>query len=268
MTGDPENERLYSEEEIASILRRSAKLQTETDTSGTTGLTLRELKHIASEVGIDPSHVDTASFDLEHGVAERDDSVASLLLPLTSDETHLLRGEIDPDRWEDVVGEIRSLFGEFGTVGQVGNQLSWGHTGFPDPEKQVTVTSRNGRTRVSARSDYSNWLAFFFPGMASSTAIVAALMIEAVAATGGVVALAIGLWLILYYFGMRGILAKVNRKETRRAAKLTESIEQFVLDPERGVAPEQRRGRMDDALLDEDEGVSMPSPPIRGRTRS
>ncbi len=268
MTGDPENERLYSEEEIGSILRRSAKLQTETDTSGTTGLTLRELKHIASEAGIDPEHVEAASLDLERGVAEKDESVGSVLLPLTSDETHLVRGEIDPDRWEDVVSEIRSLFGEFGTVGQVGGQLSWGHTGFPDPEKQVTITSRNGRTKVSARSDHSNWLAFFFPGLAASTAMIAVLMIEAMAASGGVGALAIGLWLILYYLGMREILTRVNRKEIRRAAKLTERIEQFVLEPERDVAAEQRRGRMDEALLDEDEGVSIPSPPIRGRTRS
>ncbi|NNE45988.1 MAG: hypothetical protein HKN37_04930 [Rhodothermales bacterium] len=268
MTSHSDDERLYSEEEIASILRRSAKLQTETDTSGTTGLTLRELKHIASEVGIDPAHVDKASFDLEHGVAERDDSVASLLLPLTSDETHLVRGEIDPDRWEDVVGEIRSLFGQFGTVGQVGNQLSWGHTGFPDPEKQVTVTSRKGRTKVSARSDYSNWLAFFFPSIAASTAIVAALMIEAVAASGGVVSLAIGLWLILYYLVMRGILANVNRKEIRRAAKLTESIEQFVLDPEREPPVEEGRGRMNEALLDAEKDVSISTRPVRGRTRT
>jgi hypothetical protein len=268
MTGHPDDERLYSEEEIASILRRSAKLQTETDTSGTTGLTLRELKHIASEVGIDPAHVEAASLDVERGVTEAGGSTGSFTLPLTSRETHLVKGEIGTDGWEKVVGEIRSLYGDFGTVGQVGNQLNWSRTGFPAPEKQVTVTSRDGRTRVSAHSDFSNLLAFFFPGMFASSAIVAALMIEGLVASGGVVALAMGLWLAIYYVSARTVLGEINRKEIRRAAMLARRIEQFVHEPDGESVVMARQESANESLPDAEEDVSISSRPVRGRTRS
>ena len=57
MSNRPADDRLYSEQEVAAILRRSAKLQRESESTETSGLTLAELKHIASEVGI-AQHID------------------------------------------------------------------------------------------------------------------------------------------------------------------------------------------------------------------
>jgi hypothetical protein len=229
MTSQPADDRLYSEQEVAAILRRSAKLQRESEATETSGLTLTELKHIATEVGIDPAHVEAACADVRRGVREDSEAAAgSLFLPLTSEDSHVVRGEIGDGQWEDVADDIRSLYGGFGTVGQVGSQLSWTHARFPEPSIQVSVASRAGRTKVHAQTDYSNLMAFFMPGMFATSAIVAAVTIETLGLPTAAVIVAIGLWLTVYWTGARAILTSLNKKEHRRARELTERVERML----------------------------------------
>ncbi len=262
-----ERERLYSEDEIASILKRSARLQAEGEVESTAGLTLSELKHIASEVGIDPALVESATRDLERGLREDGEKASSLFLPLKSRESHLVRGEVRATRWEDVLAEIRALYGEFGSVGQVGNQLNWVHSKFPEPDIQVSVASRNGRTKVSASSDYSNLLAFFMPGMFASSAVVAALTIEGLGLTGGAVALALGLWLTVYWLAARAILARLNRKEKRRARALTDRLETILYDDRERAGARQPEQRIDEVSLNKEERTDQ-HPTGRRRDRA
>ncbi|MDX1741165.1 MAG: hypothetical protein R3178_07720, partial [Rhodothermales bacterium] len=217
MSSGPTDDKLYSEQEVASILRRSARLQRESEATETSGLTLAELKHIAAEVGIDPAHVEAASRDIRSGAREDGEAARSLFLPLTSEDSYVVRGEIGDGQWEDVADDIRSLYGGFGTVGQVGSQLNWTHTRFPEPSIQVSVASRSGRTKVRAQSDYSNLMAFFMPAMFASSAIVAAVTIETLGLPTAAVIVAIGLWLTIYWMVVRAIVSGLNKKERRRA---------------------------------------------------
>ena len=251
----PDDERLYSEHEVAAILRRSAKLQAEGDASNTTGLTLSELKHIATEVGIDPTHVEAACLDIESGIKDDGEKASSLFLPLTSEDSHVVKGEIGGDQWEDISNEIGRLYGAFGSVGQVGNQLNWTHNRFPEPSIQVSVASRAGRTKVHAQSDYSNLLAFFMPAMFASSAVVAALTIESMGLPTGAVIVAIGLWLTIYWTVVRMILTRLNRKERRRARKLTDRIDMMLHETanreEAEEAPVQLASSLDDIGSDD-----------------
>ncbi len=269
----PADDRLYSEHEVADIIRRSAKRQRESETTETSGLSLSELKHIASEVGIDPVHVEAACADIERGVREDGETARSLFLPLTSEDSHVVRGEITDRQWEDVADEIRSLYGGFGTVGQVGKQLNWTHAGFPEPSIQVSVGSRSGRTKIHAQTDYSNLMAFFMPGMFASSAIVAAVTIETLGLPAAAVIVAIGLWLTVYWTCARAILTRLNRKERRRARQLTERVEKMLETTDTSalsVAERESESRLDISGVEETIGPTDAdgAPVSRRRHRS
>jgi hypothetical protein len=255
------NERLYSEQEVAAILRRSAKLQADRSSAEATGLTLSELKHIAGEVGIDPVHVEAACLDIERGVPEDGGRASSLFLPLKTEDSYVLSGGVGEEQWEDVANEIRRLYGAFGTVGQVGQQLNWTHTRFPEPSIQVSVASRSGRTKVHAQSDYSNLMAFFMPVMFGSSAIVAAITIESLGLPTGLVILSLGLWLTIYWMVVRSILTTQNRKERRRSRKLADQVEEMLREGSEIAESTAGSGRIDGML--DSERMDEPAEGVR-----
>lgn len=66
MKEDQQN-RLYSEKEIAALFRRASELQN-AETAGTApGLSFSEVERIARDLGIDPRYVEAAAMDLRAG---------------------------------------------------------------------------------------------------------------------------------------------------------------------------------------------------------
>ncbi len=169
-----------------------------------------------------------------------------------------------------MANEIRRLYGAFGTVGQVGQQLNWTHARFPEPSIQVSVASRSGRTKVHAQSDYSNLMAFFMPVMFASSAIVAAITIESLGLPTGLVIFSLGLWLTIYWMVVRSILTRQNRKEKRRARKLTDQVEEMLRGGSEIAELTAGAGRVDGILtsegMDEPAGDDRSARPRRQHT--
>ena len=64
----PDPNRIYNEEEIASLLERTAQLQADDATAdklSSQGLSLSELEGIASEAGLDPEYLHRAAIEIE-----------------------------------------------------------------------------------------------------------------------------------------------------------------------------------------------------------
>jgi hypothetical protein len=60
-------ERRYSDRDVAFILKRAVALEErQSEVESRHGVTLRDLKEIAKEVGIDPARVDEAATELDH----------------------------------------------------------------------------------------------------------------------------------------------------------------------------------------------------------
>jgi len=161
---DPE--RRYTDEQVALILRRAARLDAGPDVpEAGEGLTLPEIERIAREVGIAPDLVMRAAAAVDAGASG---GAAARFFggPEKFEAQYEARGELTRERYGDVVEAIRRVMGKSGAVSEVLDGLEWKSVG---ETTQVTVLVRPaaGRTRVQILADRggSALLAFLFPGM-------------------------------------------------------------------------------------------------------
>ncbi len=98
--------RLYSESEIGAILKRTAELSKDVDSQNADGLSLEELKQLASEAGLNPELVVRAAteFSLGTSFVEKPDIFGG---PLSHSSEIELAVEIDQDTWESMLPVIR-----------------------------------------------------------------------------------------------------------------------------------------------------------------
>ena len=149
--------RTYSEQEVSAIIARAVERQQDADAGANeTGLTLDEIERVGRESGIDPAHLRAAAAEV--------DAVGRTL----AKQTAATRTEVVVERWidapfrieawEDVVAHLREAHGAamgaaFGssageTVRQVGSSYEWAHTDGLGVRTRVTVSPRDGRTRL------------------------------------------------------------------------------------------------------------------------
>lgn len=140
--------RVFSEQEVAQILRRAVELtEDETSKSYTPGITEAELERIAFEVGVDPAALRRAI--LETG--ERKSTKGPL--SLTEEFERVVEGELDPSQFDIIAEGIKPLSNagqpHMSQVGRTLQLSAW--TGVS--QAKVTVTSRNGRTKLNVKSN-------------------------------------------------------------------------------------------------------------------
>jgi hypothetical protein len=146
--------RRYGDKEVGQILKRASELQADTGSqSGSeSGLTVEELERIAGEVGIESKHIRAAAADLDEEPADTPGfnwaGGAS-----NFQVERICEGEIGPEAWEEMVAEIRRHTNRPGTVGQTGVTHEW-TGGFDVSSLAVTVTPRNGQTRIRFMAQY------------------------------------------------------------------------------------------------------------------
>ena len=152
---DPtEPRRRYGDREIGLILERAAELQRQepASTAEGSGLTLTELEDIAAEAGIDPQHLRRAAEELEtSGAALAREGMARVLgAPPTIKLERSLKGELPESEFERLVPEIQAAADSHGQASLLGHTLTW-RSSTPQNERSllVTVTARDGRTRIS-----------------------------------------------------------------------------------------------------------------------
>ncbi len=170
MTERAPQRRRYGDKEVGLILKRAAELQQQEPASGMEGggLTLSELEEVAAEAGIDPRYLRRAAADIEAGGSTLPSGKASLFLgaPLTIELERTLTGEFPEEEFSLFVPDVQEAAGTHGQASALGKVFTWQST-TPQGERslQVTVTSRDGKTRIRIEERLGNLAGQLFGGM-------------------------------------------------------------------------------------------------------
>lgn len=158
-------DRRFDEEEVALILKRAAESSAVTLATRGEGLTLAQLRQVASEAGIDPTAVDQAAHALDSRVAQ---SVSPLLgTPLSPQYEQVVPGRLSEEGLADVVLAIRRVMGRQGVVER---DLGGFHWRARDAlgGRYITIHVEGDRTLVRALGNFRDgaWLSSMLAGMA------------------------------------------------------------------------------------------------------
>ena len=205
-----DDQRVYSDEEFALILRKAAELTSRAESVGpsSTGLTLTEMKAAAAQAGFDPALVERAA----RLVAVR--ATASPLErlmggPLRLDDTARFPMKLDEHRAAQLLSAVRITASQAGSQ-DAGHSSSMGmtwHDGGDAEALSVTARPEQGGTSVSVVLDRrgtlavvatSSGIAMFFSVIFAGSVLYGvdpALGVGAsIAGIGGVLAVARGYW--------------------------------------------------------------------------
>ena len=130
----------YDDRQAASILKKAAELQAR-KLGGEAGsrLSIDDLKRIAAEAGIAPEMVDEASRQFVTRGAGADQ--INVKRVLTVDR------ELGEREYEEVVGILRSEFGQAGTPSTLGSAFEW--SGGDVLGLHLSMVPRDGRTTIT-----------------------------------------------------------------------------------------------------------------------
>ncbi|MEI7577567.1 MAG: hypothetical protein WCK51_11795 [Armatimonadota bacterium] len=214
------SEKLFSESEVAEIIRRAGELQEEKSVEGyVPGVAAHELMQLAQEVGIRPEY-------LELALRERQEKAA----PATKNADRIERVipvEIDPDDYDVITDGLRLIpassvngttsggISQFGRtmLGQV--RESWDNPHFK-------LSSRGGRTKIEVWTDKSAALGISFLWMMPLIFSAGAFKV------GGIVAGFVALFLVIgaAVATYRGML----QKSAQAVLKVADRLEQSILE--------------------------------------
>lgn len=157
------DERRYSDEEFALILRTASEVQAGPDPAPPRqGLTLSEIQEIAAEVGIDPDRVSKAAALLPSATGE---GLSRLVggHPRHRLE-HTVKGGVPTAALGRVIDLARREMDTQGETREVLGGLEW-KGGTSTTSVTVSVTPREGETVLQASTDRSETMAGIFAGV-------------------------------------------------------------------------------------------------------
>lgn len=255
--------KVFSEKEVSRVLRRATELQESAKTTDPTGLTFEELQLIAAEAGIDPQFMAAAISELEIE-EEKDDQFHWLGAPLSISLERVVEGEVSEIQWEEMVNQIRSTFNLVGASGMVGRSREWTHDS-KDRQVQVTVTSREGQSKLRIFARFPQLAAAIFVGVMSGMfAIILGVGAAMELAPGPHIAFLIASLGVLF-MGLRFIYSQLIQHKERKARELLTSMEQIMLTSPPVAAPE---ARLDPTLMTEEADPKNEATMSRTRERT
>lgn len=211
-------ERRFSEEEFALVLRRATELQARGPGQGPAveraeGLTLDEMKAIASEVGISPDLVERAATALRRGgVSPADPAAVKFVLAASAP------GRLSDEDRVRILQAIRDAALHHGEARETPTGVEWSSDRGETTRLNVSVYTLEGRNEVRVAVDRtgSAVLTHLFPGLGgvlSGVAIAASL--EPSALVG--VSIIAGGWAV--GMGMARTIWHVNSRRIRDRAR-------------------------------------------------
>ncbi|MCH8247492.1 MAG: hypothetical protein IH951_13965 [Bacteroidetes bacterium] len=159
MIHDRSAHRSYSEKEIGELIQRATELHEEEIGASEHSLSLKEIEHIASELGVPPEHLQKAALELEDR-RNSDKSFSFWGAPFVIDQTRVVNETMTEEQWEDIVLELRRFSGRTGKISELGRARQWmhfvgeGEDGFNFNKTQVTVRPGDGQTSIQIRKHY------------------------------------------------------------------------------------------------------------------
>lgn len=213
-----DDERKYSDEQMALILRRAGDLQTQRD-DGRHSLT--DIQEIAKQVGLDPALVAHVAAGLPRKAAVLPAAASTLV---QTAET-VLPQRVTPEQMGRLVDAVRRASGAQGTSRQVFDSVEWRWGSERElVDLRVTITPSADRTNVRVQHDATGaaFLSTFIPAIMSLIGVAASFSslpgATGAAASAGIVGvIGAGVWAI-------------RRRLRRSGAALLERITQAVRD--------------------------------------
>jgi hypothetical protein len=233
--------RVYGEEEVRSLLRRAQELQRGEECVAETGLSLDEIREVAARVGIDARYVDAAAA----GIGPVESKPGRRFLfggPSSVEVSRVLKsGELTEDEWGAIVDVLQRDFETLGKTGHHGRSRTWG-TGEHDLlEAQVVVQSRENVSAIRVTRRFEGLLALstiigsvaVLAGTPIALSILGSILDFPIAAgllvaAGGVSGLALG---------VRSLYGRFTRNQQRRLSELVTRIEALTRRDAAQVAP-------------------------------
>jgi hypothetical protein len=242
---DDTKKRRYSEEEFALILRKASEIQVssgnQSGVTGTGGLTLEEIRSIATEAGIDPEAVTRAASILGALEWEQKEGLAAAIFGGPS-RFHLdceLPGRLPPEEMGRILEQIRRAAEHQGEASEVLGGIEWKTVGDLSAIN-VNISPRGDSTSIQIVGDRSGAgaVCFTFP-MAAAAILVGALGagLEPTSAAG-IISLVTGTLGAGFLTGRTLWVAgskKFRKRLTRLMDTVSRSVERTALPP----APEE-----------------------------
>ncbi len=248
MNSDDEKKRRYSEEEFALILRKASEIQVSGGArpgkTGTSGLTLEEIRSIASEAGIDSEAVTRAASIL--GALEWDER-SGLVAAIFGGPSkfHLdceIPGNLSPDGIWRILEEIRRVAKHQGEASEVLGGIEWKTVGDLSAIN-VNISPRGDSTSIQIVGDRgaAGAINFTFP-LAAAAVLVGALgaAFEPTSAAG-IVSLVSGT-LGAGFLAGRTLWVAGTRKFRKRLTLLMDTVSRSVERAALPPGPEEGEG--------------------------
>ncbi|MCK5652460.1 MAG: hypothetical protein KAJ42_13825 [Gemmatimonadetes bacterium] len=164
----PNDERRYSDEEFALILRTASEVEDSPTPAPALappqeGLTLPEIQEIAQEVGIDPHRVSRAAMLLSAGETETLVRLAGG--PVKYRHEHVIRGELTAEDMIRVIEVARREFETQGESREVMGALEWRGSTGGSSSVSVSLTPRGGETTLQTYVNRTEPLLGVFGGV-------------------------------------------------------------------------------------------------------
>jgi len=142
--------RVYSEQEVAGLIRRAVELEAERSKQGGSedqrGLTMQDLEKIAADSGIDPELMRRAADELQHNMSPQDIEDTTTVNRTEIVAEHWIKGDVTSRILDNLIIELNQRFG----TSQ--DEISWWNTMFNDYTGKALVN----KTATSADWKYTD----------------------------------------------------------------------------------------------------------------
>ena len=263
--------KLFSEKEVGRILKRATELHEAEGPSDAMGLSLDEVRQIATEMGVDPRYVAEAVADLERDGGD-EERFYWLGAPLSYEMERVVEGKVSEEQWVEMVEAMRRSYRLVGVSSKVGRMLEWTHN-RRSRQVQVRVISREGKTRIRLYSRYPKAAAVTFAVPIALSYMVSSLFVTAMGRfdPSGFTSLVIGLMGAVFLV-MRFVFGRMVDKKKHKARHLLGQLEKIVAEPlgPTSLPSSERTPRVEAGLLGETEQAeeAVRQPVSRTRTSS
>ena len=146
------SDKIYSEREVASLIRRAVELESKRGRSGQSGtregLTIYDLEKIAADAGIDPELMRQAADELRYDTRPKDIDIEDTTTVNDKEivAEHWVKGELTPQILDNLIIELNQRFG----TSQ--EEIYWWNTLFNDYSGKALVN----KTATSADWKYTD----------------------------------------------------------------------------------------------------------------
>ena len=223
MDNSPLQNRRFSDAELREIIQKAVEVSSRsTSLTRQEGHSLEDLKAIGAEVGIDPARLEEAArMVVAQGGTGRRHLFGG---PIHLHMDRSVPGEIEPDQYAAALALIRRELGVQGEASEIHGSLEW-RMASERGERHVSITSRDGETRITAGANISQAaIVTFLPGTIMGTMGTIIGIVSAAEAGSGLGIAAAAMILPTIWTVGRQIVKTISRRQAEGLERVMTSL--------------------------------------------